>query len=115
MLNKTYDVGFIRTGQLEKMVKEGTLLNLDGIHIVEQADDDFHFPHTTRLYPEWPFAALADTDPELEAAVQAALLQLSAEHPSMVNANATGFVEGIDYQPLHNLIELLELRSHDAE
>ena len=114
VLNETFDAGFIRTGQLEKMVREGTLLNQDEIVIVDQADDDFHFPHTTRLYPEWPMAALEGTDPALSAAVRDALLAIPADSDAMINASASGFVPAVDYTPLDDLIELLELRSFDA-
>ncbi len=115
VLNGTFDVGFIRTGELEKMVAEGTLLSLDEIFIVDQAKDDFFFPHTTRLYPEWPFAALQTTDPELAKQAQEALIGIPADHPALANAKAVGFVPAIDYQPLDELIEQLELRSYDVE
>lgn len=115
VLNGTFDVGFIRTGQLERMVAEGTLLNLDEIHIVDPQNDDFYFPHSTRLYPEWPFAALAGTDPGLVDAVRDRLLDLSQDDAALRNANADGFVSPTDYGPLDELIEALELRSYDAE
>lgn len=115
VLNGTYDAGFIRTGQLERMVAEGKLLNLDEIRVLDQADDDFIYPHTTRLYPEWPFAALKDTDPELVAAVREALLAMPTDHPAMVNAGAVGFLPAVDYTPLDDLIVALKLRSWDAD
>lgn len=114
VLNGTFDVGFIRTGQLEKMLDEGTLLNLDELTVVDQADDGFFYPHTTQLYPEWPFAALQDTDPALATAVQEALVSIPADHPALESAGAVGFVEGVDYQPLHDLIVGLQLPGWDA-
>jgi ABC-type phosphate/phosphonate transport system substrate-binding protein len=114
VLNGTFDAGFIRTGQLERMVTDGILFNLDEIRILDQATDDFFYPHTTRLYPEWPFAALESTDPELVQAVQEALLAIPADHPAMENAKANGFVPAVDYRPIHELIETLKLRSWDA-
>jgi ABC-type phosphate/phosphonate transport system substrate-binding protein len=114
VLNGTWDAGFIRTGQLERMVAEGKLLNLDEITIVDQADDSFYFPHTTRLYPEWPFAALKDTDPALAQAVKGALLTLTPDHPAMVNVGATDFVADVDYSTLDELIETLKLPSWEA-
>ncbi|MEM7539036.1 MAG: phosphate/phosphite/phosphonate ABC transporter substrate-binding protein [Chloroflexota bacterium] len=115
VLNGTFDVGFVRTGQLEKMLAEGRFLSMDELRIIDQADDSFYFPHTTRLYPEWPMAALAETDPDLAVAVKEALLALPEGHPSLENANATGFVPAVDYGPLDELIETLELRSWDAK
>lgn len=114
VLNGTFDAGFIRTGQLERMLSDGTLFNLDEIRILDQAEDDFYFPHTTRLYPEWPFAALKDTDPALVASVRQALLSIPADHPAMVAASANGFVADIDYTPVEELIVALQLRSWDV-
>lgn len=115
VLNGTVDAGFIRTGQLERMVAEGMLFELDELRILDQVDDDFFYPHTTRLYPEWPFAALAGTDPELAEAVENALLNIPSEHPAMVNAKITSFVPVLDYTPLDELIEGLQLRSWEAQ
>lgn len=114
VLNGTVDAGFIRTGQLEQMVAGGTLLNLDEITILDQAKDDYFYPHTTALYPEWAFAALANTDPALAEAVRQALLAIPADHPAMTNLKALGFVPDVDYSPLDKLIETLHLRSWDA-
>lgn len=114
VLNGTIDVGFIRTGQLEQMVAGGTLLNLDEITILDQAQDDYFYPHTTALYPEWPFAALAKTDPGLTEAVRQALLAIPADHPAMVKLKAVGFVPDVDYSSLDRLVETLQLRSWDA-
>lgn len=114
VLNGSVDAGFVRTGQIERMLEEGTLLSLDELRIVDQAESDFHFPHSTRLYPEWPFAALAGADPELAEAARRALLALEPDHPAMVNAGAEGFVPAADYQPIDDLIVALKLRSWDA-
>lgn len=114
ILNGTYDVGFIRTGQLERMHAEGTLLTLDNIRILHQAESDFYYPHTTALYPEWPFAALEMTDSELVSAVQEALLELPETHPSLVEIGADGFVSAVDYSQLNDLIETLQLISWDV-
>jgi len=114
VLNGTFDAGFIRTGQLERMISDGTLLRLDEVRVVDPMDDGFYYAHTTRLYPEWPFAALAATDPVLVTQVKAALLAIPAGHPAMINAGGIGFVNGIDYSPLHDLIKGLRLYSYDA-
>ncbi|MEL6408159.1 MAG: phosphate/phosphite/phosphonate ABC transporter substrate-binding protein [Chloroflexota bacterium] len=114
VVNGTFDAGFIRTGQLERMLAEGTLLSLDDIRILDQADDDFFFPHTTALYPEWPFAALENTDPTLVGAVRDALLAMPEDHPAFEGIGANGFVADVDYSQLDNLVETLQLVSWDA-
>ena len=97
VLNGTYDVGFIRTGQLERMVNDDMIFSIDEVSIIDSIEDDFYFPHTTILYPEWGFAALADTDAELVETVQTALIGM----PS-------------DYPPIEDLIIRLELFSADT-
>lgn len=114
VLNGTFDAGFIRTGQLEKMLAQGTLISLDEIRILDLAEDDFYYPHTTRLYPEWPFAALPGTDPESIAAVKDALLNVSSDSSVMLAAKAEGFVPPVDYTAMDELIEALKLKSWDA-
>lgn len=115
VLNGTFDVGFIRTGQLERMLSEGTILTMDDFEILDLADDDFYFPHTTALYPEWPFAAHPDTDPELVEAVQEALLALPEDHPAFAEINGAGFEASISYDSMHTLIESLQLKSWDVD
>ncbi|MEL7356615.1 MAG: phosphate/phosphite/phosphonate ABC transporter substrate-binding protein [Cyanobacteria bacterium J06634_6] len=115
VLNGSIDVGFIRTGQLEKMVNKGLLANLDEVRIIDLADDDFPYPHTTALYPEWPVAALATTEPQLREQVKTALLELSADHPAMKALKAASFSAAVDYIPIHELIETLQLKSWDTD
>lgn len=114
VLNKSIDAGFIRTGQLEKMVGKGLINNLTEIRVLDPMADDFPFVHTTALYPEWPIAALEDTDAELVEDVQAALLDLPSDHPAFTLLNVTGFVPAVDYSKVEALIQTLELRSWDV-
>lgn len=115
VLNGVIDAGFIRTGQLEKMVKNGLLPNTDDIRVLDEANDGFVYAHTTVLYPEWPIAALKDTDPDLAEAVEEALLAIPANHPALAAANVTGFVDAVDYQSITDLIETLQLKSWDTD
>jgi ABC-type phosphate/phosphonate transport system substrate-binding protein len=114
VLNGDVDAGFVRTGQLERMVADGILLDTSELRILDQQASDYVFPHTTRLYPEWPFAALAATDDELVEAVSAALLGLDADSEAAEALGAVGFVEPLDYGPLSDLVVELQLRSWDA-
>lgn len=114
LLNDSIDVGFIRTGQLEKMVKKGLLTSTDQVRIINVADDDFFYPHTTGLYPEWPIAKLPDTDPQLADQVQSALMNIPDDHPALAALKVEGFVSAVEYGDLDTLIETLQLKSWDA-
>lgn len=115
VLNGAVDAGFIRSGQLERMVKEGTLGSVDELRILDPQDDDYVHPHTTALYPEWPFAALSGTDADLVEQVRSTLLAIEADNEALANANANGFVTPENYGPLSDLVVALELRSWDAD
>jgi ABC-type phosphate/phosphonate transport system substrate-binding protein/DNA-binding CsgD family transcriptional regulator len=69
------DVGIVRTGLIETLVSEGTLPA--GRLRVLNANASFTYPDalSTRLYPEWPFLAMAGTAEDLRDAVALALLE----------------------------------------
>lgn len=115
VLNGTIDAGFIRTGQLEKMVGKELINDMDEVRILDVKTNDFPFPHTTELYPEWPIAAIEGTDPELISAVKAALLDIPADHQALSTLKADGFIPAVDYSKLDNLIQTLQLKSWDVE
>ncbi|MCR9156135.1 MAG: PhnD/SsuA/transferrin family substrate-binding protein [Rhodobacteraceae bacterium] len=68
------DIGIIRSGLMERVLAEGTYSKSDFTFL----NTNVTFAHpdmlSTRLYPEWPFAALANVDPALRDAVTIALL-----------------------------------------
>jgi len=116
VLNGTLDIGFVRTGILEDMQKAGTITqsDVDAIEVVNPIDDNFFYPHSTALYPEWPFAALAGTDAELSDTVKAALLAIPVDDLALKSAKITGFVPAEDYSSIDTIIETLKLSSWDA-
>ncbi len=116
VLNGTLDVGFVRTGMVEDMQRAGTLTqaDVDAISIVNRVDDDFFYQHSTALYPEWPFAALAGTDADLSEAVKTALLTIPPDHPALESAKLAGFAPAEDYSSIVSVIETLKLPGWDA-
>lgn len=115
VLNDTIDVGFVRTGQLEKMVNKGLINSTDEVKIINPANDNFYYKHTTALYPEWSLAALPDTDPQLVDKVKDALLNIPANHPALTAARLEKFTPAADYSDLDRLIETLKLKSWNAK
>ncbi|MGD2182792.1 phosphate/phosphite/phosphonate ABC transporter substrate-binding protein [Lusitaniella coriacea] len=113
VLNGTVDVGFIRTGQLERMVEKGLIESVDVVKILNPAEDNFAYSHTTALYPEWTIAALKETDPQLKAEVKTALLNIPPDRPELKAARIEGFIPAADYSELDRLIENLKLKSWD--
>ena len=115
VLNGTIDAGFIRTGQLEKMVEKGLINSVDELRIIDRAGDNFPYAHTTSLYPEWPIAALKNTDLQLVQDVKEALLNIPPEHSALSAAKVKSFVSVEDYKELDRLIETLKLKSWDIK
>ena len=96
------------------MPREIILDSAEEIRVLDPRDDDFLYEHTTALYPEWPIAALEETNPELVEAVKAALMAIPPEHPALQAAKIEEFVPTADYSPIEVLIENLQLKSWDA-
>ena len=115
VLNGTINAGFIRTGQLEKMVEKGLINSLNELRIIDRANDNFPYAHTTSLYPEWPIAALKNTEPGLVQDVKEALLNIPPEHPALSAAKIESFAPVENYEQLDRLIETLKLKSWDVK
>ncbi|MBF0335679.1 MAG: phosphate/phosphite/phosphonate ABC transporter substrate-binding protein, partial [Alphaproteobacteria bacterium] len=87
VLAGSVDAGFVRTGLIEAMARQGTL-DPTRIKVVEPQDHPgFPFASSTRLFPEWPFVALPHVDHEVARRVAAALLLLDASHPAARQAD----------------------------
>ena len=78
------DVGIARSGLMETMAKIGTMDPNE--FVVLNTSVTYGHPErlSTRLYPEWPFAALAATSADLRDTVSVALL--TAEHSPVAAA-----------------------------
>jgi PAS domain S-box-containing protein len=102
------DAGFVRTGVLEAMTREGRI-DMSRLKVLSRRDvPAFPDAVSTQLYPEWPFIALPHVDDDISRHVAAALLDL--EHGGGVarKGGFHGFTIPADYTPVENL--LLELR-----
>lgn len=76
------DVGTVRSDTLERMESEG-IIRMQDFRIINKMEDSYPFVHSTRLYPEWPFAACATTDPKLAKKVAKYLMLLNFTHEAM--------------------------------
>ena len=107
------DVGAVRTDTLERMVEAGKI-DLSQIRIInEQHTPGFPFRHSTRLYPEWPFAKSAHTDNEIAQKVAVALLTLPADSLAAKAAQSGGWTIPENYNPAHELFRELKLGPYE--
>ena len=105
--NGSVDVGTVRSDTLERMQDEGKI-KMSDFKILNQVQDDFPFAHSTRLYPEWPMAALDSTDSVLADRVAAALKELTASDPAAIAAKIFGWTNPADYTPVADCLRAIQ-------
>lgn len=115
VLSGRADVGFVRTGVLEAMAREGQLKmrQIKVINLQHQAK--YPVLLSTMLYPEWAFAALPKISEELARQVTAALFGLEKNSAVIQAIGIHGFVIPADYLPVSEVLEALRLPPYDME
>ena len=114
VLKGNADAGFVRTGVLEAMAREGKL-DLSQIRILnQQRMSQFPLLLSTRLYPEWPFAALPQADENISRRVAAALFVLQEDTAATAAMNIHGFSPPSDYSTVESLLRELRLPPFDT-
>jgi len=102
------DAGFVKTGMLESMSKEGKV-KLDDFHIIDQVKDDFKQLHSTKLYPQWTVTVNPAYDAAVVEKVKAALLKLKPGHVAAKKAKIKGFVAAVSLDGLKETLKSLNL------
>jgi PAS domain S-box-containing protein len=108
------DIGFVRTGMIEQLAAQGKVdpTRLKIIH--RQNLPEFPYHCSTRLYPEWPFAAMPHVDEKLARQVAAVLLGMEHGSAIMRSAGIHGFSIPADYLPVESLMRELRLEPFDV-
>ncbi len=101
------DAGTVRTDTLERMTAEGKI-KMGNFKIIHQIKDDFPFVHSTRLYPEWPMAALKATPKALADKMAAALKAVTAGSPAAKAAKIVGWAKAADYTPVQECLQTIK-------
>jgi len=103
------DAGTVRTDTLERMAAEGKI-DLSEFYIInQQKTGDFFFVHSTRLYPEWPFAKAEHTPDSLAEKVAIALLSMSPNSPAATAGKCAGWTIPLNYEPVHECLKELSI------
>jgi signal transduction histidine kinase len=109
------DGGTVRTDTLERMAEEG-LIDLQQFKLLRAPAappaGEFPFLNSTRLYPEWPMAALPQVPQALVQQVAVALLQMPPDCVAAQAAKCAGWAVPANYQPVHELLRELHLRPY---
>jgi PAS domain S-box-containing protein len=115
VLNGQVDGGVVRSTQLERMALEGAI-DLRELRALEgplASSSDYPFLLSTRLYPEWPFAAVKGTDLDLGKSVASALLRMDANEPAAKASRGAGWAIPQDYTSLHECLRELRLAPYE--
>ena len=103
------DAATVRTDVLETMDEEDKI-KLSNFHVLNlQNLKDHAMQVSTRLYPEWPLAAMPHVSSELSEKIALVLLSLKSDSPQMQPSGYSGWTVPLDYKPVHDLFRDLEL------
>ncbi len=111
VLDGRMDAGTVRTDTLERMAAEGKIRMENFVVLDEKAEPgkDFPFVLSTRLYPEWPIAALKHTARGLAEKVAVALMSMPEDSPAAQAASSAGWTIALNYEPINELYLKLHL------
>jgi two-component system, LuxR family, sensor histidine kinase TtrS len=103
------DAATVRTDVLETMDEEDKI-KLSNFRVLNlQKLKNRAMQVSTRLYPEWPLAAMPHVSSELSEKIALALLSLSSDSPQVQASGYSGWTVPLDYKPVHDLFRDLEL------
>ncbi|WP_310493984.1 PhnD/SsuA/transferrin family substrate-binding protein [Dechloromonas sp.] len=107
------DAAFVRTGLIEAMAREQKL-DIGSLRVINARDDGFPLAHSTRLYPQWPLAAMPWADQEFARKIAADILTLPHGGEVARAADIHGFSIPGDYRPVEELLRELRLPPFEA-
>ena len=104
------EVGFIRTGVLENMEKEGKI-KISDFNIINKQDSDFPQVHSTKLFPEWQLIFVgkgkgADVSEKLKKAA----LSMTKDSNGAAKAKITGFKEATSLDELIQVLKDMKIK-----
>ncbi|MBU0622328.1 MAG: PhnD/SsuA/transferrin family substrate-binding protein [Gammaproteobacteria bacterium] len=99
------DAGFVRTGVIEAMAREGKL-DLQQLKVVNRQNlSSYPYAVSTPIYPEWPVAVMPQVDEQTASRLAAALFLL----PRRDTGGIAGFTTPANYAGVENLMRHLRL------
>lgn len=107
------DVGFLRSGVLEAVAREGKV-EMNRLKILNRQQTNFPQILSTPLYPEWPFSSLTHIDENLARHVAAALFGMEEGGTVARSIGIHGFSVPADYTPVEELLRELRFPPFDT-
>lgn len=106
------DAGTVRTGVLERMIRDGKLKAAQIRVLGGREVKGFPLLLSTALHPEWPFARLPHTEEELARQVTLRLLQMPPDSPVAQVAGGAGWTIPLDYSVVHDTLRELQVEPY---
>lgn len=106
VLDKTADVGTVRSGIIEGMIKRGLIKNGD-LKIIHPVIDGLPLMHSTDLYPEWTLSARDDISSDIVIKIQRALTNMQPDSPVLAQSGYGGWMLPVNYSPVYDLMREL--------
>jgi len=101
------DVGTVRTGIIEQLVKKGKIKS-NAIKVLNPHKDKLSALHSTQHYPEWPFAVMPHISSKVLNDVFNTLLSIKPESSAANAGNYVNWIAPLDYGEIYNLLNELE-------
>jgi len=109
VLNGKADIGFVRTGVLESMAREGKI-RLDQFKVLNrQPAESFPQLLSTDLYPEWPFVAMPEVPDKLVKQVTLALMNIQPKDTAAQQGGYYGFAPAGNYAAVEAMMQRLNI------
>lgn len=112
--NGAADVGSVRSDTLERMADEGKI-KMTEFRVIHPVTDDFPFVRSTRLYPEWPMAALAGVDDGKAKKIADALKSIATESGAAKAAKIIGWKDAADYSSVRDCLTAIKYGAFSGE
>lgn len=101
------DVGTVRTGIIEQLIKNGKI-KPNSLKVLNPHNDQLTALHSTPHYPEWPFAVMPHVPSKILNEVFQTLLSIKPDSPAANSGSYVSWVAPLDYSEIYNLLNELE-------
>lgn len=113
--NKNVDAGALRSDIYERMLLSG-LIQKGEFRVLQGAirhSPDIPFTHSTRVFPEKPFAKVQYTSDTLAEQVATVLISMPADSESAILSQGAGWTIPHNYQSVHDCLKSLHLSPYE--
>lgn len=110
VLAKNTDIGIVRSGLMEELISEGRVDTNEFEFLNTNIIYDHPDTVSTNLYPEWPFAALVTTDPDLKNQVALGLLQSGSSPLAKAHGMNDFWSAPLPYHSVRELTDAFQAR-----